>query len=83
MMSTCRLIPKETRVWIRDLGKSFFTYRKNCLSLQCQVKGLNDTIDFHGPFLEYQYTMGVYNNKFQHLLKVPIFGLRITVYHCT
>ena len=40
-------------LWTRK-GKSFFTYGKSCPCLQCQLKSLNGTIDFHGLFLEYQ-----------------------------
>ena len=68
------------RMLIRE-GRSFFIYGEICRSLQLQIKGLNGTINFHGPFLEYLYTMSVYINKFQHPLQVPIFGLRITVHH--
>ena len=39
--------------WTRE-GKSFFTYGKSFLYLQCQLKSLNGTIDFHWLFLEYQ-----------------------------
>ena len=37
----------------------------------------------HGPFLEYQWIMAKCSSKFQYLLQISIFGLRIIVHHCT
>ena len=45
-MIICMVLQK---MLIRE-GRSFFTYGESCPSLQCQIKGLNGTIEFHGPF---------------------------------
>ena len=62
--------------------QKFLYYTENCPSLQCQMEDLNETIDYYGSFLEYQYTMAMYINKCQRPLQFSILVLKITIHHC-